>query len=107
MITRHIDHETASCVGQSDLSKAVLSGQMDKGETESVCVHVCNPIFVSSYVLCGAWVYSVYVLLFNMFTVEAMLYSGAEVCTADSKGRTPLHFAVTTGDCALGEEHDR
>lgn len=40
-----------------------------------------------------------------MFTVEALLCSGADACTADSKGRTPLHFAVTTGNCTLGKVH--
>lgn len=40
-----------------------------------------------------------------LFTVEALLCSGADACTSDSKGRTPLHFAVTAGNCTLGKVH--
>lgn len=62
--------------------------------------------------MCVAWVCT-YVLrlqvvtpsTYVMFTVEALLCSGADACTADSKGRTPLHFAVTTGNCTLGKVH--
>jgi ankyrin repeat protein len=44
-----------------------------------------------------------HLILFSFYLVLDLLQSGADPCTADKYGRTPLHVASTKLDAAIGK----